>query len=340
MSKILLITPNFFDYPQKICEKLEEMGHEVDWYDDRPSTNAFIKAIIRINKNYINFYIEKYFKKVLSEIKNIKYDKFILISGQSLSFSKKMLEDIKKCQNNAEFILYQWDSLKNFEYIKEFKEIFDRSYTFDIEDFNNNDYLKFLPLFYTDSYKMIGDNKVDDYQYDFMFVGTAHPKKYHYIKEMSEKLLNKFKNQYIYFFFPSKIVYIYRKLLNKEFKNAKMSDFNYKAISNKELMELIKKSRCILDSAQSNQVGLTIRVIEALGAKRKIITTNKDVVNYDFYRPENIYVYDDEFDFKHPFFNEGYKDVDENVYKKYSIKNWLNVLLTQEESNENFSYRC
>ena len=60
---ILLITPNFFNYPQKMCDELKKMGHNVDWYDDRPSTNSFVKAIIRINKNYINIYINKYFQK-------------------------------------------------------------------------------------------------------------------------------------------------------------------------------------------------------------------------------------------------------------------------------------
>lgn len=44
--KLLLIMPNFFDYPQAICEELENMGYEVDCFDDRPSTNGMVKAII------------------------------------------------------------------------------------------------------------------------------------------------------------------------------------------------------------------------------------------------------------------------------------------------------
>ena len=38
--KLLLIMPNFFDYPQAICKELENMGYEVDCFDDRPSTNG------------------------------------------------------------------------------------------------------------------------------------------------------------------------------------------------------------------------------------------------------------------------------------------------------------
>ena len=46
----------------------------------------------------------------------------------------------------------------------------------------------------------------------------------------------------------------------------------------------------VLDSAQDGQLGLTIRVLEAIGAKKKIITTNEDVINYDFYY-QRIYMY-------------------------------------------------
>lgn len=59
--------------------------------------------------------------------------------------------------------------------------------------------------------------------------------------------------------------------------------------------------------------------------KKKLITTNKDVITYDFYRPENIYVYDDKigFNFKSIFFTKEYRKLPKEVYDKYSLKNWL-----------------
>ena len=44
-QRLLLIMPNFFDYPQVICEELQKMGYIVDYFDDRPSTRSIIKAI-------------------------------------------------------------------------------------------------------------------------------------------------------------------------------------------------------------------------------------------------------------------------------------------------------
>jgi hypothetical protein len=184
-----------------------------------------------------------------------------------------------------------------------------------------------LPLFFSEKYENIGKNTGKDYRYDFCFVGTAHPKKYKFIKIMSEQLKKVYPKQFIYYFFPSKIVYYYRKLKNPEFKNAKISEFHFKPVNGIEMDNLISESRCILDSAQEGQLGLTIRVLEALGAKKKLITTNKDVINYDFYKKENIYIYDGVFDYNSVFFNSDYVELDDKIYQKYSLRSWIHELL-------------
>lgn len=325
--RLLLIMPRFFDYPEIIVDELKNMGYEVDFFDDRPSTNAWIKAVIRVNKNFIHYYIQQYFEKIMNVISEKKYDVVLLISGQSLSLSEKMIKEIRECQEDAKFVLYQWDSQTNFPYIKGMQKYFDKCYSFDRRDAEENEDLKFLPLFYSKKYEEIGNTKIDNYMYDFCFVGTAHPKKYKFIKMMSEQLKEIYPNQFIYFFFPSPIVFFYRKLMNKELRKAKYKEFNYVPLSGNELNKIYQTSRCILDSAQSRQLGLTIRVIEALGARKKIITTNDDVINYDFFCPENIYLYDGKFDLENDFFRKEYKELEEEIYKKYSLKSWLNELI-------------
>lgn len=305
------------------------MGHEVDWYDDRPSTNSFVKAIIRINKNIINVLIEIYFSKLLQETQNKSYDKVLLVSGQSLSFTEGMIARLKDSQPKAEFVLYQWDATKNFPYIARIQKFFDRCYSFDKDDIADNPKLRFLPLFYSQRYEEIGKIDCDTPKYDLMFVGTAHPQKYKYVKEMAFKLKSAYPNQFIYFYFPSRLVYIYRKVKNREFKKARYKEFHFAPISSEKMDELLTQSRCVLDSAQDGQRGLTIRVLETLGAKRKIITTNSDVVNYDFYKEENIYVYNGSFDLKAPFFTKPYKEIEPIIYEKYSLRNWLKELVKE-----------
>lgn len=327
--KLLLIMPNFFDYPELIIEELHRMGYEVDFFDDRPSTNAWVKAAIRINKNLIYTYIKKYFEKVMKTVNSKNYDVVFLISGQSLSFSEEMIAQIRDCQCRAKFVLYQWDSQKNFPYIKNVQHFFDKCYSFDRSDVENTPLLNFLPLFYSRAYEELGGKNNKEFKYDFCFIGTAHPQKYKFINMMSKQLRAVYPKQFIYYFFPSPIVYLYRKIVNKELRKAKLSEFHFKAIKGKEMNDIYEASRCVLDSAQSGQQGLTIRVLEALGAKKKLITTNKDIVNYDFYRPENIYLYDGKFDLDNVFFKEEYKEVDEGIYEKYSLRNWLKEIVEE-----------
>ncbi|MGO5373032.1 hypothetical protein [Holdemanella porci] len=325
--KLLLIMPKFFDYPEIIVNELNEMGYEVDFFDDRPSTNAWIKAAIRINKNLIGTYIKKYFESVMKTVRNKKYDVVFLISGQSLSFSESMINEIKLCQKDAKFVLYQWDSQTNFPYIKQVQKYFDKCYSFDRRDIEETPSLKFLPLFYSRKYEEIGKRNNTNFKYDFCFVGTAHPKKYKFIKMMSEQLKSVYPNQFIYFFFPSPIVYFYRKIMNNELRKAKYNEFHYVPLKGKDMNDVYETSRCVLDSAQDGQLGLTIRVLEALGAKKKLITTNEDVINYDFYKPENIYVYEGKIDLENVFFTHEYKEVSKEVYEKYSLRSWLKEIL-------------
>lgn len=325
--KLLLIMPKFFNYPRLITEELNRMGYEVDFFDDRPSTNTWVKAAIRINKKLIQTYIKKYFDEVMKTVSSKKYDVVFLISGQSLPFSEDMIAHIKESQPQAKFVLYQWDSQTNFPYIKRVQHFFDKCYSFDRKDTEETPTLKFLPLFYSRVYEELGAKNKKDFKNDFCFIGTAHPKKYKFIKMMSEQLKAVYPKQFIYFFFPSPIVYFYRKVMNKELRGAKYSEFHYEPLTGQKMNDVYEASRCVLDSAQAGQLGLTIRVLEALGAKKKLITTNEDIVNYDFYRPENIYVYEGHIDLDNVFFKEEYKEVDKEIYEKYSLRSWLKKIV-------------
>jgi hypothetical protein len=316
--------PNFFNYPKIIKNELEKMNNYVDVFDDRPSTSTWAKATIRLKRELVNGYIEKYFEKVLNYIEQRNYDVVLLISGQSLSFSESMIAKIRDVQNQAKFVLYQWDSMKNFPYIKRMHKYFDRIFTFDRKDAREHG-LEFLPLFYSEKYGKIALNK-RNYKFDFCFVGTAHPQKYKFIKEMSKQLQLFYPKDYIYFYYPSPVVFFYRKIFNQELRKAHFREFHYTPFKEHDLINLISNSKIVLDAPQKGQIGLTIRAIEALGAKRKLITTNADIKNYDFYKSENVYVYDGEFDFENPFFKHDYKEIDAKIYNSYSLNSWLKKL--------------
>lgn len=328
-KKALLIMPNFFEYPVDICKQLNRLGYDVDFFDDRPSTNSIIKAMIRVCRFFAVPIVKSYFNKIFKKISSTQYDIVVLISGQSLSLSEKMIAKIKKSQIYARFVLYQWDSIKNFPYIVRMHKYFDKCYSFDKDDVKHYPCLQFLPLFFNDKYCDIPYS--NSFDYDVCFIGTAHPKKFRLINQMSEQLKPFYERQFIYYYFPSKIVYFFRKIRNKEFKRARIEQFYFKPLAEEKIKILFARTKCILDSSQDGQSGLTMRVFEALGAKKKLITTNRDIENYDFYREENIYIYDGQFDFSSPFFTKSYVALPENIYQKYSLNSWLNVIIRGSE---------
>lgn len=327
MKKILFIAPTFFGYYKEIINVLEKK-YEIDYIEDIPNSSNIYKAVSRVKRNLTKFFVKKYFtEKIEPLILEKKYDYIFMIIGMTFSLFPEMIEKIKEIQNDSKFVMYQWDGEKNISFVKDIHKYFDDIYTFDRIDAEENNLYKFLPLFYIDKYKEVGKRQRNAYKYDVSYIGTAHPQKIKLINEIAEKIKKNYPLQYIYHYIPSKIKYYYHKILNKEYKNIKFKELKTKKVPLDKAMEIFEESKCILDAPQKGQNGLTIRTIECLGAKRKLITTNKDIINYDFYSPENIYIYDGSFDFNSVFFKTDYKEIDVNIYKKYSLDNWINEII-------------
>jgi hypothetical protein len=62
--------------------------------------------------------------------------------------------------------------------------------------------------------------------------------------------------------------------------------------------------------------------------QRKIITTNSTIKTYDFYNPNNILVLDEnsEININLDFINKPYEKLNEAIYYKYTIENWVNTV--------------
>lgn len=91
-----------------------------------------------------------------------------------------------------------------------------------------------------------------------------------------------------------------------------------------EYLNEILSCRCILDFNVTSLNGLTLRPLEALFLKKKLITNNKDIINYDFYRPNNIFVLDvDDMSKIKEFIESPYEDIDEDIVNYYDFYEWL-----------------
>lgn len=104
----------------------------------------------------------------------------------------------------------------------------------------------------------------------------------------------------------------------------KTMELQQKQLNYREYLHLISKSKAILDICNPGQDGLTMRMMESLFFRKKLITNNQHVIHYDFYRPENIFVLDNEnIDDLKEFMNTDYMDISRVIIDAYDMSSWV-----------------
>ncbi|MBP7130329.1 hypothetical protein KSY27_13135 [Bacteroides eggerthii] len=322
-KRILFFSAHLFGYQNDIRLAMESVGAIVDYYDERPANNFLVKGVIRINRNLLAGYINHYYNKIIKETLQKEYDYVFFIKGESISASN--VRRLKQFHPEANFIIYHWDSIANNSNAQNLLPYFDRVFSFDKIDCERLG-LHFLPLFYTPDYANIPyyDKEI---KYDMLFVGTTHSDRYKLVKRIEEQIIKMGGLCLTWFYFPSKILYYKMKIQNSYLRQIPVHTFHFKPMSKELLLQLYAGSRIIIDVQHPKQTGLTMRCIETLGAKRKLITTNYYITEYDFYNPDNILVVDRNLPYvPEKFLNEPYRDTPKEIYESYSIKNWLSSI--------------
>lgn len=269
-KRILFFSAHLFGYQNDIRLAMESVGAIVDYYDERPANNFLVKGVIRINRNLLAGYINHYYNKIIKETLQKEYDYVFFIKGESISASN--VRRLKQFHPEANFIIYHWDSIANNSNAQNLLPYFDRVFSFDKIDCERLG-LHFLPLFYTPDYANIPyyDKEI---KYDMLFVGTTHSDRYKLVKRIEEQIIKMGGLCLTWFYFPSKILYYKMKIQNSYLRQIPVHTFHFKPMSKELLLQLYAGSRIIIDVQHPKQTGLTMRCIETLGAKRKLITTN------------------------------------------------------------------
>lgn len=328
-KRILFFAPNFFNYEIEIKNKLEALGFIVDLYDDRPSNSFLIKALIRINPKLIHRKIRKYFSSILSS-NEFMYDYIFFIKCEAAL--EQDLLCLKKKYPKAKMILYLYDSVNNIKYFEKKAKYFDQVYSFDLEDVKKRKGIKFLPLFYIDEYTSVKDI-LNTNKYAISFIGTAHSDRARIINKLRKELEKKHLMYYFKLYVPSYWIFYIKKIFNKDFRELNANGcITCQKLSTAVINSILDDSEIILDIHHPKQSGLTMRTIELIGKKKKILTTNEHIQEYDFYCKNNIFLLnrnDILFDFDK--YMNKYIPIPEEIYKKYSLDSWIKEIFNREE---------
>lgn len=321
MKNILFFSPPFFNYPSIIKVGLERVFDKVTYFNTIPSTTLF-KASWYIEtyfshsacrKNLQN----KLFRAIRKEIEheNEKYDYILVIKGSCIP--EEFYVFLKQKYPYAKYIQYIWDDICNDLYALETFKYFDSILSYNAKDCEKYN-LKFRPFFYVEEY--LSCEKERKYDISCMM-------------SFSEDRIN-FLHKFLTSCTDTMRIYILIKasFLLKIIYHSKIADLmkyiSSQGVSYSEMMSILRTSRCQVDLQHPRQEGLTTRAFEALATCTKLITTNHNVIEYDFYNPDNIMVISrDNPSFDAEWLKKPYKMVSEEVMKRYSLTTFINDII-------------
>lgn len=321
---ILLICPTFFGYEKEIYKGLLSLGATVYAFDERPKNTFLTKALVRLNQHkLIKKKIRAHYKYILNSVKDKVIDTILIISPETMN--KRILLQLKEQHPQAKCIIYLWDSVDNRPNAKKLLPCVDSFFSFDAQDAKQYEKMKFLPLFYIKDYGNI-INSSNKYKYEISFIGTIHSDRYQLVHKIFNQVPG---NKFAYFYCPNPLVFIFRKYITKELQGVDGKSISYKPLSKSQVINIIQNSKSVIDIQHPNQHGLTMRTIEMLGAKKKLISTNHDIASYDFYDENNISIIDRNTAILDTnFLQKKNKEITNDIYLKYSLENWLHSLLS------------
>ncbi|WP_314808011.1 hypothetical protein [Capnocytophaga granulosa] len=313
-QKVLFIGIGFYDYDVIIRQAIEKLGFEVDYFCETPK-GFFYSFANYLKLNSISQIFRNNHSINIANACGNDYSYIFVIKGDCITH--EALNIIQQKNKNAKTVLYLWDSIKRMPNYKNIQGFFMSIYSFDRVDCMNNKKIKFKPLFYRSEYKI--NNKQNNFIYDLFFIGWAHSDRAILLKEIDLKLQSQdLKSKFL--IFVGKAAYY----ISKPIRAIRTMTIQ-KPISTKDIAQYCSESGAILDIAHPLQTGLTMRTIEVLfGIGRKLITTNKDIINYDFYNKNNILIINrDNLDIPKDFFKSNFIVYPDDLRDSFFIENWV-----------------
>lgn len=276
-KKILLIGIDFYDYEKSIIKILEQKGAQVYYFSSYINTYA-TRILERLKLNSLSKRLIE--KEIEQRIDNQPVDIDYLLIIKADNFTRKHIQSLKEKYPGTPVVLYFWDSLKRMSNSELLLQEFPVILTFDRPDAERHRLL-LRPLFFRGS-----ENKKTEIKYDISFVGADHSIRYNILRKLAP-VLDEYNVKYKFILITGKLKYFLNRYMWHTIKKGDEYLFCTKRLSYNEYVEISDSSNAILDISHPLQDGLTMRSIETLCLGKKIMTTNRDIENYDF--PKSLY---------------------------------------------------
>lgn len=323
-NTFLLVMPDYSDFPELFLKNLEKYGFQASLITDKIPAFKY-----KGNERLLNFFRKTFlkdrnFKKEL--VTKFKVNEFLKFENELINdfdyiliirpdqFPIPYIEHLRK--KTTKFIAYQWDGIEKFPEIKNYYSFFDSFFCF--EEVKNVENIKKITNFYFDfDDSNLSQTAQKNESPVFYFVGLDWENRR---KKMDEFVQFAVENKILLDFYL------------QEFEKNENKNQNIKYIKNRitftENLEFVKKSDVLLDFVDPRHTGLSIRFFEGMYYKKKVITDNKMVKNYDFYHPNNIFVLENEnYEKIDAFLQIPYQEISQEIVEKYGFGSWIKEII-------------
>lgn len=310
--KICIISFDHWHYDSYIIEALQKKGiisHHINTGNFKYIyPNFFYRILNFLQKLFLKRNIKKIkqYEFIINQLEQIgKQDKILVINPDLIPL--KIHHKIKKYTQS--YIAYLYDSSKRYKIDHLLENVFDSIFSFDNDDVEKFGFKPISNYIYLPKKEL--KSKVNFKYSVFMILSTDE--RFDLLNKISFRL-DALGIGYNFILVGS------RKPSNI---NPKIS-FQKNKINLMEMENYLDESEIFLDLVRDHQVGLSFRVFESLAYQKKLITSNKSILDYDFYNPNNILVIDSQnLEINREFFNINYSPLPDEVYNFYTIDNWV-----------------
>lgn len=273
-KSVLFIGVEFYHYHLEIHRKMEHYGANVTFYSER-DTSIKYGIVNRLFPKWLDKFQQSHYSSILKNIKGQTFDYLLVIRGYKMPLW--FVQAIKKNNPNIKTIMYQWDANVNSPFLDlppnyNVIDEFDRKFSFDYRDVEDHPaLLKYSPTFYTDEIKDLAHQTERNVIYDFFYFGSYLPERYEGLLRFKTYVELHGYSLKTHFYMPLRY-YLIERLKGTKLDSKLLS---YKKMKREVYIDLLQKSKAIVDVSNAKQTGMAMRVIDALGAGKKILTTNK-----------------------------------------------------------------
>jgi hypothetical protein len=323
---VLLVSPFVFSYHETISRTLRALGYEVTWWDERASNGTLYKLALRLLPRLTAMWSERHFQARLGQLDAAAISHVLVVKGEGLS--RKTARRLRDALAHASMGLYLWDGVENVRGVTSILGVFDSVATFDPRDAAQRGWT-YRPLFGAAGDGVPAPPAVS--RFAWCFIGTLHSDR-HRVLHRLRKASDDSSRSFVFGYIPGRLMWLLRHLTDWTLWLAPKGSLSTRPMAAADVRAQVAASRVVVDVEHPHQRGLTMRTIETLMAGKKLVTTNRHILDSELYEPSRVHVISR----RRPsipaaFLELPFRPIPERLRHRYSCEGWIAELLDLQQ---------